>query len=282
MKHAFSDRAEYLGDPEFADIPVAQLLDPAYLDARAQAIDMSRTFPPEHYTAISAEAFPNDAGTSHMSIVDQWGNAVACTETINLEFGSRIAVPEFGFCLNNQMDDFQTRGGRSAVNAFGLVQSDRNLPEAAKRPLSSMSPTIVFDSDGNVELVAGASGGPRIISGTVQGILNVLVWDRTAYEAVLEARIHHQWMPDLLYFDYPPMGRDMLHAITHLQSNEELLKEYEVRGQLWINSMSRLGHTFSQRDIAHVQLIRRATDEEGRPVWQAAADPRKGGAPDGH
>ncbi|MCA9283077.1 MAG: gamma-glutamyltransferase [Phycisphaeraceae bacterium] len=283
MKHAFSDRAEYLGDPEFADIPVAQLLDPAYLDARAQAIDMSRTFPPEHYTEISAEAFPNDAGTSHMSIVDQWGNAVACTETINLEFGSRIAVPEFGFCLNNQMDDFQTRGGRGTVNAFGLVQSDRNLPEAGKRPLSSMSPTIVFDEADHVELVAGASGGPRIISGTVQGILNVLVWDRTAYEAVFEGRIHHQWMPDLLYFDYPPMGPDMLEAVTHFQSNEELLEEYEIRGQLWINSISRLGHTLSQRDdIAHVQLIRRATNANGIRVWQAASDPRKGGAPDGH
>ena len=196
---------------------------------------------------------------------------------------SRIAVPEFGFCLNNQMDDFQTRGGRTTVNAFGLVQSDRNLPEAGKRPLSSMSPTIVFDEAGTVELVAGASGGPRIISGTVQGILNVLVWDRTAYEAVFEGRIHHQWMPDLLYFDYPPMGPDMLEAVTHLQSDEELPKEYEIRGQLWMASMDRLGHTLAQRDdIAHVQLIRRATNDNGILVWQAASDYRKGGAPDGH
>lgn len=249
MKHAFADRAEWLGDDRFADVPVGTLLDGDYLDNLAARIDPRRTLPPEAYG--SREQLSEDGGTSHLSVVDQWGNAVACTETINLSFGSLTAIPEFGLLLNNEMDDFLTVPGQR--NAFGLEQSERNLPQPGKWPLSSMSPTIVLDSQGRVEVVVGASGGPRIISASLQAMLSVLLFDASAAEAVGAPRFHHQWMPDVLQF-------------------EESWADEGV-----IEALRALGHEVSRRDeIGVVQLIRR--DGEG---YSAASDPRKGGAPAG-
>jgi gamma-glutamyltranspeptidase/glutathione hydrolase len=251
MKHAFADRARYLGDPEYVEVPVEHLLSPAYLSARSLRFDARQTLPQDTYG--SARAIPEDGGTSHLAAVDQWGNAVSCTETINLRFGSRVAVPEFGFCLNNQMDDFLSRKG--TMNAFGLTQSDSNLPAAGKRPLSSMSPTIVLDSGGHVTLVAGASGGPRIISGTLQVLLNAIVHDLPAGLAVHRPRVHHQWAPHTLFLE------------TALHSDPQM------RGGL-----EALGHHVAVRErIAAVQLIRRSS-----MGWEAASDWRKGGAPAGH
>ncbi|MEK6703737.1 MAG: gamma-glutamyltransferase, partial [Planctomycetota bacterium] len=135
-KHAFADRARWLADTAFSPVPLAALLNPAMLAARGKSIDFGRVQAPASY---GLSQIPEDHGTSHLSVVDAMGNAVACTETINLVFGSLLAVPEFGFVLNNEMDDFLTRRGKP--NAFGLTQSDRNLPAPGKRPLSSMSPT---------------------------------------------------------------------------------------------------------------------------------------------
>lgn len=259
LKHAFADRATWLADPAFASVPVERLLSDEYLDARAASIDLDGTLRPSEYgtrpDGAGGRRLPEDGGTSHLSVVDRWGGAVACTETINLTFGSMIAPDGLGFCLNNEMDDFTTVRGEA--NAFGLVQSDRNLPEPGKRPLSSMSPTIVVDGDGEVVAVAGASGGPRIITGTLQVLLNVLEEGMPAGEAVERARLHHQWSPDVLLLEPGLWGeasagfRERVRALGH-----------------------ELGETAG---VGVVQVIVR----DGEDLY-AASDPRKGGRPAGH
>lgn len=253
FKHAFADRAEWMADPAFVDVPVARLLSGAYLDERAAKISARTTHGPEWYG--SRAEIENDGGTSHLCVVDAHGGAAACTETINLAFGSLLAVPEFGFVLNDQMDDFTTRSGKA--NAFGLVQSDRNLPAAGKRPLSSMTPTIVLDKEGRVEAVAGASGGPRIITGTAQVIFNGLVLGLSAEESVARARMHHQWKPNVLEIEagYPGEWRGL-----------------EV--SVWMRKFHHQTKTASEH--CAVQFIKRAR-EEGKGKWEAASDPRKGG-----
>ncbi len=248
MKHAFADRATWLADGAFIDVPVDRLLDGDYLDGRAASISLSGTRPIRQYGTHTPPV--DDGGTSHFSIIDGQGMAVACTQTINLEYGSLIAVPGFGFTLNDEMDDFTTIPGQP--NAFGLQQSDRNLPQPGKRPLSSMSPTIVR-RDGRPILVAGASGGPRIISGTLQCVLNCLLFGMTPREAVAAPRFHHQWQPDILFF------------------------EDRWSDQTTIGAMEALGHHAGRRqEIGVVQLIRVTQDG-----IRAASDPRKGGVPDG-
>ena len=248
MKHAFADRATWLADPVFVDVPTDRLLDAAYLDDLAASISLKRTGLPPHYGTAGRPA--EDGGTSHFSVLDGAGMAVACTQTINLEYGSLVAVPGFGFALNDEMDDFTTIPGRA--NAFGLRQSDRNLPGPGKRPLSSMSPTIVLRR-GRVVVVAGASGGPRIISGTLQCVLNCLLFGMTPHEAVVAPRFHHQWMPDVLVFEDAWSDRATIAALEAM------------------------GHRSGRRrDIGVVQLI--SVDDDG---IRAASDPRKGGAPAG-
>lgn len=260
---AFADRAAWLGDPDFVGIPLDRLLSSDYLDQRATLIDQQQgPQPPEHYLDPDAAAeLLTDHGTSHLSVVDRWGNAVACTETINLEFGSLLAVPEYGFILNDQMDDFTSRVGEP--NAFGLRQSARNLPQPGKRPLSSMTPTIVLDASGQVEVIAGASGGPRIITGTTLAILHAINgWP--AREAVAAPRFHHQWMPARLDMEPQYAALDWhAHTMAARQTMAQGLADrgYEVR------EIDRL---------SVVQLIRRRGQ-----MWEAASDPRKGGRPAG-
>lgn len=265
MKHAFADRARWLGDPATASDAPRRLLAPHYLDALAQTIRPGRTSTPAAYGSgwtltDDGDVIPEDGGTSHISVVDAHGNAVACTETINLEFGSLVAVERYGFVLNNQMDDFTTRKGQQ--NAFGLVQSDKNRPGPGLRPLSSMSPTIVLDRDGHVRAVAGASGGPRIISATTLVLLNALVLNMPADRAVASPRIHHQWMPDVLRV-------------------EDALRDERSQGlEMW--AWFKKGHyeTAPMTSGAAVQAIVR--ESEGNAMrWHAASDPRKGGAPAG-
>jgi gamma-glutamyltranspeptidase/glutathione hydrolase len=178
--------------------------------------------------------------------------AVACTETINLNYGSLMMVPEFGIVLNNEMDDFTTTRGQA--NAFGLTQSDRNLPQPGKRPLSSMSPTIVLQ-DGRVVLIAGASGGPRIITGTTQAVLNCLLFGMSASQAVQAARLHHQWMPNVLRY------------------------EPELNDAGLLDALRQRGHVVEEdKDDSAVQMIRVHSDG----TLDAASDPRKGGRPAGY
>ena len=248
-KHAFADRAAWLADESFVDVPVRRLTSPDYLDERAGLIDMRRTQASARYGSAAA-GLVEDGGTSHLSVVDADGMAVASSQTINLVYGSMVVVPGFGFALNDQMDDFTTVPGRP--NEFKLRQSDRNLPEPGKRPLSSMSPTIVL-KDGRAVVVAGASGGPRIITGTLQCILGCVLFDMTPAESVGAPRFHHQWLPDVLQFEAAWTDDDLA-------------------------AMRARGHETGRRDeIAVVQLIVIGADGV-RP----ASDPRKGGVPAGY
>ena len=255
MKHAFADRARHMADPRFTDLPIDAMLSEENLDRAAAMVEPGVTHAPHRYGV--APAPHEDGGTSHISVVDRYGNAVACTETINTLFGSRLAVEGFGFCLNNEMDDFTTVAG--ALNAYGLQQSEDNLPEPGKRPLSSMSPTVVLDERDRVEAVAGASGGPRIITATAQVLLRVLLSDASAEDAVAAPRLHHQWRPDAVY--------------TETWSGELPPAE-------WVGALESNGHTVRiRREVGVCQLVRRAESVDGRAAWDAASDPRKGGTP---
>jgi gamma-glutamyltranspeptidase/glutathione hydrolase len=271
MKHAFADRARFLADPAYAEVPVGPMLDPANLADAARRIAAGGIAPPESAGVyrpafIDDASIPEDGGTSHISVVDAMGNAVACTETINLAFGSMLAVDWYGFCLNNEMDDFTTVRGRA--NAFGLTQSDDNLPEPGKRPLSSMSPTIVLDPDGSVYAVAGASGGPRIITATMQALLRVLLGDASAAQAVSAPRLHHQWQPDAVFVE----------SWTDTWTRRRAESAGDA-GRVGLRaSLDEIGYAVRVReDIGACQLIRRVEPANGAAIrrYEAAADPRK-------
>ena len=207
MKLAFADRAVYLGDPEFAELPVAALLDPAYAARQRARIDPAwwRRAPwtwgqGERAIRVTGPGLPqDDAGTAHLSVADAAGNAVAITETINTPYGSLVMVPGTGILLNNEMDDFATRPGQP--NAFGLIAlAGANGVAADKRPLSSMAPVIVLE-DGKLRFVAGSNGGPRIITTTLLALLNHLDFGMDVSEAVAAPRFHQQWQPDELLLE---------------------------------------------------------------------------------
>ncbi len=209
FKHAFADRAAWLGDADYVKVPVARLTSHQYAAEIAKRIDLSKTQPPEAYGRFTT---PDDGGTTHFSILDAAGNAVACTETINTRFGSYVVEPTFGIILNNEMDDFTSLPG--VPNAFGLIQSEANSIEPGKRPLSSMTPTIVV-RDGKAEFVVGASGGPRIITATVQVLLNMARHGQSPEAAVEALRIHHQWAPDTLELEGEKLPRSALERMGH-------------------------------------------------------------------
>ncbi|MBU6413666.1 MAG: gamma-glutamyltransferase [Planctomycetes bacterium] len=254
FSHSFADRARLLNDPSCSGCPavdVAMLTSTDLMDDRVRLIESNHRGDAALYgVPAPAGTVGDDGGTSHLSVVDRWGNAVACTETINLEFGSYVCTPQWGVLLNNEMDDFTTHIDRP--NAFGLRQSERNLPSPGKRPLSSMTPTIVTDERG-VLCVAGGSGGPRIISATVQAVMRVVEFDLSALDATRLPRIHQQWNPDRLEAEKGMFGRDEMSELRELGHKVETAKAG-----------------------AAVQVIRRTNGG-----WDAACDPRKGGEPAG-
>ncbi len=194
LKHAFADRARVMGDPDFSRVPTADLTSDATVKRVRGAFDPKATLPRAAYGGNYA--IPTDGGTSHFSVVDSRGNAVALTTTINTGFGSLFVAGDTGVLLNNEMDDFVAKPG--VPNAYGLIGRGANAIAPGKRPLSSMSPTIVLDPKGRVRMVVGASGGPMIITGTLQVLLNVLVFGMEVDAAVAAPRIHHQWVPEAL------------------------------------------------------------------------------------
>jgi gamma-glutamyltranspeptidase/glutathione hydrolase len=196
LKHAFADRARVMGDPDFTPVPLAELVGDAAIDRVQAAFRPERTLEQDAYGG--KYAIPEDGGTSHFSVIDKWGNAIALTTTINTSFGSMYMLDSTGVILNNQMDDFVAKPG--VPNAFGLVGRAANAIAPGKRPLSSMSPTIVLKGD-QVRLIVGASGGPTIITGTLQALLNVLVFGMDVRAAVSVPRVHHQWVPDRLMIE---------------------------------------------------------------------------------
>ena len=198
-KRVFADRADYLGDPDFSKVPVAQLTDPAYIAKRATEVNPSAISPTEK---VRPGLEPHQ--TTHFSIVDKDGNAVSNTYTLNWDFGSGVVVKGAGFLLNDEMDDFSAKPG--VANAFGVVGSDANAIEPGKRMLSSMSPSIVT-RDGKVSLVLGTPGGSRIFTSIFQVLNNVYDYHLPLGKAVAAQRVHHQLLPkDTLYFDaYAPL-----------------------------------------------------------------------------
>ncbi|HLZ03578.1 MAG TPA: gamma-glutamyltransferase [Bradyrhizobium sp.] len=212
MKHAYADRARYLGDPAFVKAPVNLLLAKDYAAKLRAGID------PEHATpaqqVIAAQPPHEGSNTTHFSVVDSEGNAVANTYTLNFSYGLGLVAEGTGVLLNNELDDFTAAVGAS--NAFGLVGYEANLPGPGKRPLSSMSPTIV-EKDGKVVLVTGSPGGSRIISTVLQVIVNVLDYHMDIAAAVAAPRLHHQWLPDEVKVEpgFSPEVLDGLKARGH-------------------------------------------------------------------
>ncbi|MBC7690745.1 MAG: gamma-glutamyltransferase [Methylotenera sp.] len=191
MALAFADRAKYFGDPDQTDVPLAQLLDTSYLDPRWQ-----KSFDPKHarLPAGAGELTKKEpTHTTHFSVMDHEGNAVAITTTVNDNFGSGFVPPGTGVVMNDQMDDFSIQPG--TPNMFGLVGAEANAVAPHKRPLSSMSPTIVRTPEGQVRLIVGAQGGPKIITAVAHTLINRLRFNMTLSDAVAEPRYHQQWKP---------------------------------------------------------------------------------------
>jgi gamma-glutamyltranspeptidase / glutathione hydrolase len=239
MRHAFADRAHYLGDPDFVRAPISALISKEYAGWIRGRLSPVQTDPAKYYGYRNFRA--EQGGTTHFSVIDAFGNAVAGTLSINTRFGSKLLVPKTGIVLNNTMDDFAIH---RAGNIYGLVGGEANSLQPRKRPLSSMSPTIILHNE-RPELIVGGAGGPRIISATLQTILNVLDFRMGAREAVEAPRIHHQWLPERLDIE------------TKISLN--------VR-----HSLERRGHTLRDSDVGVVQAI---VAQNGTTT--GAADPRK-------
>ena len=216
MKLAFADRAYWLGDSDFVDVP-SGLVDPSYGKTLAQKINIDHvTEVPDHGTPPNSNSyFFGGNHTTHLSVADSEGNWVAITATINTSFGSKVVIPDTGVVMNNEMDDFSIQPG--VPNAFGLVGAEANAVVARKRPLSSMSPTIVVGPRGNVVFSCGAAGGPTIITQVVQTIVNHIDLLMPMRQAVGAPRLHHQWKPDrvLVESDMPVEVIDGLKQYGH-------------------------------------------------------------------
>jgi len=194
MKLAYVDRAQYLGDPDFVHVPVAALTSKRYADRLARAIDPVRVLSGKALKAGRIEPYESPQ-TTHFSIVDKDGNAVAMTYTLNMDFGSGIVATGTGILLNDEMDDFSAKPG--IPNAYGVTGNEANSIAPGKRPLSSMSPTIVL-KNGKIWAVTGSPGGSRIITTTLQTIIDMIDFGMNPAEAASTPRIHHQWLPDIL------------------------------------------------------------------------------------
>ncbi len=193
-KLAYADRSEYLGDPDFVKIPLKGLTSKRYAESLAKTIDPNRARPAKEIKPGQPQPYESDQ-TTHYSVVDKAGNAVAVTYTLNTNFGSGIVAKGTGILLNNEMDDFAAKPG--VANAYGLVGGDANAVAAKKRPLSSMTPTLVL-KDGKPTLVTGSPGGARIITTVLQTVVNTIDFGNNPAEAAAAPRVHHQWTPDEL------------------------------------------------------------------------------------
>lgn len=216
MRRSFADRAYFLGDPDYNEIPQKELLDDSYNISRMSDFNPDRVTSSEEIGHGEITFSPESSETTHFSIVDEDGNAVAVTTTLNGSFGSKLAVEGAGFLLNNEMDDFTTKPGEP--NMYGLIQGKANAIEPGKRMLSSMTPAIVTKGN-KVKMVLGAAGGPRIISATLQNFLNLAVFEMNVQHAVSANRFHHQWIPDKLYiepFGLTPDTRSLLEEKGHV------------------------------------------------------------------
>ncbi len=189
MRCSFADRAQHLGDPDYYDVPLEELLSPGWIGERRVALGDQADLSVQPKVVLPKESDE----TTHLSVVDRQGNAVSLTTTLNASFGSGILVPQGGFLLNNELDDFSIKPG--TPNLFGLVGTDANQLMGGKRPLSSMTPTVIRDGAGQVRIVIGAAGGPRIITSVTQVVLRVLGYGQGLQAAMHAPRLHQQWIP---------------------------------------------------------------------------------------
>lgn len=229
MKWAYADRSKHLGDPDFHPVPVAALIDKTYGRELATRIDAQQATPSSEIKPTPA-FFDESLDTTHYSIIDQDGNAVSNTYTLNFSFGSGITVPGTGILLNNEMDDFSAKPG--VPNAYGLIGGEANAVGPGKRPLSSMTPTMVF-KDAKPYLVTGSPGGSRIITTVLQNILNVVDHQMNVAEAVHQPRMHHQWQPDMLFLE-PGFNNDtraLLQGLGHTVKGSRTMGS--VNAVLW-------------------------------------------------
>lgn len=253
MRRAFADRARFLGDPDFARIPVRGLTSRRYAEALRRTIDPKRATPSATLTGGDAFAYESEH-TTHFTVVDAAGNVVANTYTLNGSYGSGVTVRGAGFLLNNEMDDFTSKPG--APNMFGLLQSEANQIAPRKRPLSAMTPTIVL-KDGKPWLALGSPGGPTIINTVLQVLLNVIDFQMTLPQAIAMPRVHHQWMPDQIVYEPFGLSQDTIEALRAR------------------------GHAFTERPryMGDVQAI---MIESETGVRVGVSDPRMDGKPVGY
>lgn len=215
MRRAYADRNYFLGDPDFISVPLDTLLSSTYIHNRMQSFQPQKASSSEDLKHGEIPGFKESINTTHFSVVDKWGNAVAITTTVNGWYGSKVAVNGAGFFLNNEMDDFTAKPGEP--NQFGLVQGKANAVEPGKRMLSSMTPTVVM-KNGKVRMVLGAAGGPRIITNVLQTFLNGAVFGMNAMQAISAPRFHHQWYPDEIRYEaygIDKTARKKLKAMGH-------------------------------------------------------------------
>jgi gamma-glutamyltranspeptidase/glutathione hydrolase len=257
-KGPFLDRQRYFGDPDQVILPLDKMMAPSRITARAELAADGKVHPSSDYDfpvewTESRVTAPDNSGTSHFCVVDAEGNVASITTTVNLPFGARFTGG--GIVMNDEMDDFARGVGES--NAFGLVGGAPNLPGPRKRPVSTMSPTIVF-KEGTPVLCVGAAGGSRIVTATQQVAMNILLLGMDAGHAVDAPRIHHQGFPEKLRVE------------TMVPLDAKLQDDLRARGHV-IEPI---------RNVANVQAIQIVTEPERR--LHAASDPRKGGSPAGH
>jgi gamma-glutamyltranspeptidase / glutathione hydrolase len=251
-KRAYADRNQVLADPDFVDLPLARMISKEYARERGADLDRRRAVPSDEI-GPGLEVGEGE-NTTHFSIVDREGTAVAVTTTINSSYGSKVTVAGAGFLLNNEMDDFAAKPG--FPNQFGLVQGEQNAIEPGKRMLSAMTPTVVVDPDGELFFVTGTPGGSTIITTVFQTIANVVDFGMNVSQAVNAPRVHHQHLPDELRFENGGLEPGVVRALE---------------GK---------GHTVFERPgiSGNVQAIMVLSDG----TLAGWADPRLGGAARGH
>jgi gamma-glutamyltranspeptidase/glutathione hydrolase len=211
MRRAFADRAEYMGDTDFVKVPIAGLIDKKYASQLRGTIDPQRASTSEQVKAGKPAGYESDE-TTHFTVVDADGNAVANTYTLNNSYGSAVVAKGTGIIMNDEMDDFAAKPG--TPNLYGLIQGERNAVAPGKRPLSAMTPTFVLRKDGSLWFTVGSPGGPTIINTVLDVITNVIDYNMNIQQAIDAPRIHHQWLPDELVYEPYGLSGDTQKALS--------------------------------------------------------------------
>lgn len=260
MRRAFADRAEWLGDPDHVDMPIDGLIRPEYTHRRMADVDSMRVTPSDSVQSGEPLAMHESMETTHYSVVDNDGRAVSVTTTINSGYGSKVVVDGAGFFMNNEMNDFVLKPG--VPNQFGLSGTERNLVAPDRRMVSSMSPTIVEDPEGQLLLVVGAPGGSTIITTVFQVIMNVIDHGMPVEKAVTAGRVHHQWKPETMHYEAHAVPRDVL---QNLRS-----RGWTVERGIWGSDQWGRAHG--------IEALYPSDRPDVERVYYGGADPRRIGA----